>query len=129
MFPNFANSVNLDWHTSVIDADVVDQASNEVNQTTPPQRFQDTTQTAQRTIQPDLPDYEEFPTEIKNKTWGNISQESFCDINGVYNEIAHFNVPSGRARKAFIEELTFCRIKKFNSNSDLNSVLLWCSQP
>ena len=70
IFPNFANSVNLDWHTSVIDADVVDQASNEVHQTTPPQRSQDTTQRVQRTIQPDLPDYEVFPTEIKNKTWG-----------------------------------------------------------
>ena len=31
-----------------------------------------------------------FPTEIKNKTWGNISHESFCDtINGVYDEIVH----------------------------------------
>ena len=31
-----------------------------------------------------------FPTGIKNKTWGNISHESFCDtINGVYDEIVH----------------------------------------
>ena len=70
-----------------------------------------------------------FRTEIKNKTWGNISHESFCDtINGVHYEIVHFrrnifNVPSGRAGKAFIEELAFW-IKQFNSNSDLNSVAL-----
>ena len=121
--------MNLDLHTSVIDTDVVHQASNEVNQTTSLQRSQDTTQRAQSTIQPNLPDYEVFPTEIKNKTWGNISHESFCDIiNGVYDEIVHFrrnifNVPSGRAGKAFIEELTFW-IKQFNSNSDLNSVAL-----
>ena len=66
----------------------------------------------QRTIQPNLPEYEMFPTEIKNKTWGSISYESVGDtINGVYDEIVHFrrnifNVPSGRAGKAFIEELT-----------------------
>ena len=36
---NFANSVNLDLHTSVIDADVVHQASNEVNQSTSPRDF------------------------------------------------------------------------------------------
>ena len=109
--------------------DAVHQASSEVNQTTSSQRSQDTTQRAQSTIQPNLPDYEVFPTEIKNKTWGNISHESFCDTtNGVYDEIVHFrrnifNVPSGRAGKAFIEELTFW-IKQFNSNSDLNSVAL-----
>ena len=119
--------MSLDLRTSMIDVDVDHQASNEVNQTTSPQRSQDTTQRAQSTIQPNLPDYEVFPTEIKNKTWGNISHESFCDtINSVYDEIVHFrrnifNLPSGRAGKAFIEELTFC-IKRFNSNSDLNSV-------
>ena len=90
-----------------------DEHNNEVNQTTFPQRSQDITQRAQSTIQLDLPDYEVFPTEIKNKKRGNISHESFCDtINGVYDEIIHFrrnifNVPSGRAGKAFIEELTF----------------------
>ena len=126
---NFANSVNLNLHTSVIDADMVHQASNEVNQSTSPQRSQDTTQRPQSSIQPNLPDYEVLPTEIKNKTWGNISHESFCDTtNGVYDEIVHFrrnifNVPSGRAGKAFIEELAFW-IKQFNSNSDLNSVAL-----
>ena len=109
--------------------DVVHQAIKEVNQTTSPQSSQDTTQRAQSTIQTNLPSYEVFPTEIKNKTWGNISHEGFCDtINGVYDEIVHFrtnifNVPSGRARKAFIEELTFW-MKQFNSNSDLNSVAL-----
>ena len=126
---NFVNSVNLDLHKSVIDVDAVHQASNEVNQTASPQGSQDTTQRVQSTIQPNLPDYEVFPTEIKNKTWGNMSHESFCNtINGVYDEIVHFrrnifNVPLGRAGKAFIEELTFW-IKQFNSNSDLNCVAL-----
>ena len=96
---------------------------------TSPQRPQDTTQRPQSSIQLNLPDYAVFRTEIKNKTWGNISHESFCDtINGVHYEIVHFrrnifNVPSGRAGKAFIEELAFW-IKQFNSNSDLNSVAL-----
>ena len=113
----------MDLHTSLINADVVDQASKEVNQSTYPQRSQDTTQR----VQSSLPDYEVFPTEIKNKTWGNISHESFCDtINGVCDEIVHFrrnifNVPSGRAGKTFVEEITFW-IKQFKSNSDLNSV-------
>ena len=37
------------------------------------------TRRVQSTIQPNpgLPDYEVFPIEIKNKTWGNISPESF----------------------------------------------------
>ena len=79
---NFANSVNLDLHTPVIDLDVVHQASNKANQTTSPQGSQDSTNSerrAQSTIQPNpgLPDYEVFPIEIKNKTWDNISHESF----------------------------------------------------
>ena len=83
--------MNLDLHTLVIDADVFHQASNEVKQTTSTQRTQDTTQRAQSTIQPNLPDYEVFTIEIKNKPWGNISHESFCDtINGVYDEIVYF---------------------------------------
>ena len=40
---NFANSVNLDLHSPVIDVDVVHQASNEANQTTSPQGSQDST--------------------------------------------------------------------------------------
>ena len=54
---------------------------------------------------------------------------SLCNtVNGVYDEIAHyrkniFNVPSGRAGKSFIEELTLW-IKQFNADSDLNSVAL-----
>ena len=109
----------------MIDVDVFHQASNEVNQTTSPQGSRDTTQRAQSTIEPNLPDYEVFPAEIKNKTWGNICHASFCNtINGVYDEIVHFrrnifNIPSGRAGKAFIEELIFW-IKHFNSNSDLS---------
>ena len=60
--------MSLDLRTSMIDVDVDHQASNEVNQTTSPQRSQDTTKRAQSTIQSNLPDYEVFPTEIKNKT-------------------------------------------------------------
>ena len=78
---------------------------------------------------PNLPDYDVLPSEIKNKTWSNISYACFCDtVNDVYDEIVHyrrniFNVPSGRAGKSFIEELTFW-IKQFNSGSDLISVAL-----
>ena len=70
-----------------------------------------------------------FPSEIKNKTWSNISHASFCNIvNCVYDEIVYYrknisNVPSSRAGKSFIEELTFW-IKQFNADSDLNSVAL-----
>ena len=60
--------MSLDLRTSMNDVDVDHHASNEVNQTSSPQRSQDTTQRAQSTIQPNLPDYEVFPTEIKNKT-------------------------------------------------------------
>ena len=81
---NFANSVNLNLHTSVIDADMVHQASKEVNQSTSPQRCQDTTQRPQSSIQPNLPDYEVLPTEIKNKIWGNISHESFLILSMVF---------------------------------------------
>ena len=64
-------------------------------------------------------------SEIKNKTWGSISYACFCDtVNHVYDEIVHyrriiFNVPSGRAGRSFIEELTF-----WIKVSDLNSVAL-----
>ena len=52
---NFANSVNLDLHTSVIDVDVVHQVSNEANQTNSPHGSQDSTKRAQSTIQLTLP--------------------------------------------------------------------------
>ena len=47
---NFANAVNLDLHTSVIDVDVVHQGSNEANQTTSPRGSQDSTKRAQSTL-------------------------------------------------------------------------------
>lgn len=100
-----------------------------MDQTTSPSGLSDTMQSAHCTIEPNLPGYEVFPSEIKNKAWGNISHESFCNIiNGVYDEIVHFrrnifNVPSGRAGKSFIEELTFW-LKQFNSNSELSAVAL-----
>ena len=56
------------------------------------------------------------------------SLESNNNNNNNNIEIVHyrrniFNVPSDRAGKSFIEELTFW-IKQFNSDSDLNSVAL-----
>ena len=80
-------------------------------------------------ISPNLPHFDVRPSEIKAKMWGNISHQRFCEeINDIYNEVVHFrrnifNLPSGRAGKHFIEELTFW-LKQFNSNSDLNSVAL-----
>ena len=71
----------------------------------------------------------QVPSEIKNKIWGNIRHVSFCNIvNSVYDEIVYYrrnisNLPSSRAGKSFIEELTFW-IKQFNADSDLNSVAL-----
>ena len=65
---NFANSVQFDLHTTVIDVGVVRQAGDEFNQATSPERFQDTQQRAQSIIQSNPPYYEVFPTEIKNKT-------------------------------------------------------------
>lgn len=114
---NFANSLNSELHTPA------------KSQQESPSGLPDTLQRVQNTVQPNLRDYEVFPSEIKIKTWGNISQESLCNaVNGLYDQIAHFrriifNVPSGRAGKNLIEEQTFW-IKQFNSNSDLNSIAL-----
>ena len=108
-----ANSVNSDLHKTV------------TNST----GLLSTIVTDQNKIKLNLPDFEVFSSEIKNKTWGNISHASFCNIvNGVYDEIVYYrrnisNVPSSRAGKSFIEELTFW-IKQFNADSDLNSVAL-----
>ena len=49
-YANFASSLNLDLHTSMIDGDLVNQENNEVNQTITPPRSQDTIQRAQSTI-------------------------------------------------------------------------------
>ena len=38
-----------------------------------------------------LPEFDVFPSEIKEKKWGSISQRSFCEeINKIYEEIVHF---------------------------------------
>ena len=77
--------------------------------------------------QPNLPDFDNFPSEIKETKWGNISYQSLSkDINNTYDEIVHFrknifNIPSGRAGKMFIDELTFW-LKQLNYNHDLNSI-------
>ena len=78
--------------------------------------------TGNRHKEPNLPEFDVLPSEIKEKMWGSISHRSFCDeINKIYDEIVHFrrnifNLPSGRAGKNFIAELTFWW-KQFNSNS------------
>ena len=80
-------------------------------------------------MNPNLPQFDVRPSEIKAKMWGNISHQRFCEeINDIYNEVVHFrrnifNLPSGMAGKHFIEELTFW-LRQFNSNSYLNSVAL-----
>ena len=79
--------------------------------------------------QPNLPDFDFFPSEIKEKKWGNISYQSLSnDINNIYDEIVHFrknifNIPSGRAGKMFIDELTFW-LKQLNYILELNSIAL-----
>ena len=61
--------------------------------------------------------------------WGNISYQNLSnDINNIYEEIVHFrknifNIPSGRAGKMFIDELTFW-LKQLNYNLELNSIAL-----
>ncbi|CAH3169098.1 unnamed protein product [Pocillopora meandrina] len=115
-----ANSVISDFHQPV---------TTESGRVPSPMGLASTIVTDQNKIKPNLPDYVLFPSEIKNKTWGNISYASFCNIvNGVYDEIVYYrrnisNLPSSRAGKSFIEELTFW-IKQFNADSDLNSVAL-----
>ena len=40
-------------------------------------------------IQPNLPDYNVFPSEIKEKMWWEISYQGFCnEINGIYDKIS-----------------------------------------
>ena len=66
-----------------------------------------------------------FPTEIKNKTWGNISHESFWDtINGVYDEIVHSAVMEARrfrslAKRSEIHPREVC---EFEEGSDISKV-------
>ena len=71
-------------------------------------------------IHPNLPEIKVLPSKPKDKTWGGLSYQSFCDkVNDIYNEIVHFGrnifkIPSGRVGKNFIKELT-CRLKQFHS--------------
>lgn len=80
-------------------------------------------------IRPNLPEISVPPSKIKDKNWGNLSYQSLYDnVTDIYNEIVHFRrnifkIPSGKAGKSFIEELTFW-LKQFNSSSDLNSIAL-----
>ena len=120
---NLSNVNVVEGSNSHISSDIADQRAPQGRTAT----CKD--QNTENQIKPNLPDYDVLPSETKNKTWGSISYACFCNtVNDVYDEIVHyrrniFNVPSGRAGKSFIEELTFW-IKQFNSDSDLNSVAL-----
>ena len=80
-------------------------------------------------VQPNLPDFEVLPSQIKEKPWGNSTYENFRkEINFIYEEIVQFvrnilNIPSGKAAKNFVTELTFW-LRQFNSNADLNYIAL-----
>lgn len=44
-------------------------------------------------IQPNIPDFDVLLSEIKDKMWGNITHQSFCnEINNIYNKIVHFKL-------------------------------------
>ena len=60
---------------------------------------------------------------------GKITHRELCrEVGEIYDEIVHFRrnifkIPSGRAGKDFITELTYW-LKQFNSNAELNSIAL-----
>ena len=78
---------------------------------------------------PYLPEIDIFPPNpaTSNKSWGNMSLQNFLtSINSIYDEVVKyrrniFNLPSGRAGKEFITELTFW-LKQFNSESHFNQI-------
>ena len=83
---------------------------------------------------PDLPEPTIIPqilTTVSGKSkWGSVSYEKFSQsINSAYDTIVHFrsnlcNVPSGKAGKLFINELTYW-LKQINAGqSKLNSIAL-----
>lgn len=80
--------------------------------------------TKKEVIQANLSNFDVLPFQPGEKRWGDISNERFCEeIYRIYDEIVHivqniFNVPSGKAGKYFITELTYW-IKQLNSNTDL----------
>jgi len=92
-------------------------------------RPENNTYSSSNYIQPNLPDCDVFPSQVNNQKWGNLTYEELhSNINKIYEEIVHFrkntfNIPSGKAGKSFIFELTFW-LKQFNSNSALNSIAL-----
>ena len=83
----------------------------------------------QCTMKPNLTNFEVLPSDYHGKRWGNISYEELHNsVNDIYDQIVYFrrnivNLPTGKAGKGFITELTFW-LKQFNSNSALNSIAL-----
>ena len=81
---------------------------------------------------PSLPSIEINPVlEDSNpeKVWANIPyNELFQAINSLYDEVVFyrrnlFKIPSGKAGKDFVEELTFW-LRQFNSKSKLNGIAI-----
>ena len=78
-----------------------------------------------------LPEVEIFPNPAsKRNNWGSISYNDFTTlVHKIYSDIVHmrrnlFKVPSGKAGKEYIRELTFW-LRHFNSpKSELNSIAL-----
>ena len=75
----------------------------------------------------DLPVY--APTSAPNFRWGNVEGDEFCSyIDRCHDEIVHwrrnlFKVPSGRAGKAFVSEITRL-LRAFSDRSALESIAL-----
>lgn len=94
---------------------------------TPYEELNEQDENNQGTIQPNLPAFDILPSQIKEKSWGNLTYDGFCkEINYIYEEIVHFkrnifNIPSGKAGKDFVAELTYW-LKQFNTNADLNQI-------
>ena len=63
---NFVRSLNSDLHMTI--------RANYADQRPSPWGLSNTKQIDQNKTQPNLPYYVVFPSEIKNKTWGNISK-------------------------------------------------------
>ena len=70
----------------------------------------------------DLPRIEIVPNSPKTRNnWGNTPYNEFTmQIDKIYEEIVHmrrniFKIPSGKAGKEYIKELTFW-LRQFNSN-------------
>ena len=94
-----------------------------------PEELRNEEESSSRNLLPNLPEINVLPSQIKEKMRGKIThRELCCEVGEIYDEIVHFRrnifkIPSGRAGKDFITELTYW-LKQFNSNAELNSIAL-----